>query len=54
MAFSWMDPLLAIGYKRPLEMEDLFELPLPHRAQKVSDVFEPIWEEEKKRQRYKA
>eukprot|EP01117_Protostelium_nocturnum_P001793 TRINITY_DN1224_c0_g1_i1.p1 TRINITY_DN1224_c0_g1~~TRINITY_DN1224_c0_g1_i1.p1 ORF type:complete len:1080 (+),score=410.48 TRINITY_DN1224_c0_g1_i1:135-3242(+) len=45
--FSFLNPLLKLGYKRALEMEDLFSIPRVYRADTVNKKFEEQWEHEK-------
>lgn len=38
--FSWLSPLLAVGYKRPLQAEDLFTLPEYERIETLLKEYE--------------
>lgn len=49
LGFSWLNPLLLLGYKRPLEMSDLHEIPSKYHSQQVAETFGRIWDEEKQR-----
>jgi ATP-binding cassette subfamily C (CFTR/MRP) protein 1 len=40
--FWWLNSLLALGYKRPLQTEDVPELPPAEQAQTLADEFEVI------------
>jgi hypothetical protein len=42
---------LAIGFKRPLEDEDLPFLPPGYRGDEIQQDFDRIWEEEKQKQK---
>ncbi|CAK4989705.1 unnamed protein product [Aphanomyces euteiches] len=46
MLFTWMNPLLDLGNKRPLEMEDLFQLNPDLRANSAHNRFQEYWERE--------
>ncbi|KAF0696136.1 Aste57867_13082 [Aphanomyces stellatus] len=43
MLFTWMNPLMELGNKRPLEMDDLFRLNPELRADAASARFEKHW-----------
>lgn len=32
LTFSWLNPLLLTGYKRPLEVDDLYEIPQNYKV----------------------
>lgn len=41
--FSWLSPLMKLGYKRPLMLEDIFELAKADQVQTVSRDFDRHW-----------
>eukprot|EP01116_Phalansterium_solitarium_P010898 TRINITY_DN263_c0_g2_i2.p1 TRINITY_DN263_c0_g2~~TRINITY_DN263_c0_g2_i2.p1 ORF type:complete len:1470 (+),score=645.31 TRINITY_DN263_c0_g2_i2:96-4505(+) len=47
LVFSWLNPLLALGFKRPLETSDLWELPADLTAKNTGDRFMQAWEQER-------
>lgn len=46
ITFSWLSPLVALGYKRPLEQEDLFPLGRDDQSKHISDTFAVAWAKE--------
>ncbi|XP_073087926.1 multidrug resistance-associated protein 1-like isoform X2 [Manis javanica] len=58
MTFSWFSRLIILGYKKPLEREDLFELNENDSSYTVCPVFEKQWRKEvlrnQERQKVKA
>ncbi|CAL5028383.1 unnamed protein product [Urochloa decumbens] len=42
VTFSWMNPLFAIGYQRPLEENDMPDVDVKDTAEFISDIFEKI------------
>ncbi|KAJ1719186.1 hypothetical protein LPJ53_006005, partial [Coemansia erecta] len=46
MTFTWMTPLLEKGYRKPLEMEDTWELGTEYRPDIVTEQFQRNWREE--------
>ena len=36
LSFSWLNELLQLGYRRPLEKEDLYPLIPKHKSEKVN------------------
>ncbi|CEP10034.1 hypothetical protein [Parasitella parasitica] len=46
LTFSWMTPLMQLGYKTPLIMEDLWDLKHEDEAQVVGQRFQIYWEKE--------
>ncbi|CAI0389110.1 unnamed protein product [Linum tenue] len=38
-----MNPILSKGHKNPLKLDDVPTLPLDHRAERMSDIFETYW-----------
>uniref|UniRef100_UPI00358E78F9 ATP-binding cassette sub-family C member 2-like isoform X2 n=1 Tax=Myxine glutinosa TaxID=7769 RepID=UPI00358E78F9 len=47
LLFCWFDRMVYLGYKKPLEMEDLWELKAKDKADAVSRAFEWNWKAEK-------
>ncbi|KAJ4459649.1 Multidrug resistance-associated protein [Paratrimastix pyriformis] len=54
LTFWWMTPLIALGFKRPLEPEDLYPLAEKDTATSLGNEFQKIWESEKGRARQKG
>ncbi|CAI2164333.1 9655_t:CDS:10 [Funneliformis geosporum] len=46
LIFWWAGNIMRIGYKRPLEKDDLYVLNDPKQAKNVTDEFEKSWEKE--------
>ncbi|XP_042312517.1 multidrug resistance-associated protein 1-like isoform X2 [Sceloporus undulatus] len=46
LTYSWFSRLMTLGYKKPLEREDLFELNESDSAYNVCPVFEKQWRKE--------
>ena len=46
VTFSWLTPLLRVGYRKPLEMDDIWELAPPDRVEAVNSAFEGHWQAE--------
>jgi hypothetical protein len=46
LTFSWIAPLLKKGYKRPLEIGDMWELPPPDKVSHVGAQFEQHWQQQ--------
>ncbi|KAJ2370666.1 hypothetical protein H4S02_009765, partial [Coemansia sp. RSA 2611] len=46
LAFTWMTPLLEQGYRKPLQMEDTWELGREYRPEVVNASFQRNWQEE--------
>ncbi|KAI8647805.1 multi drug resistance-associated protein MRP [Parasitella parasitica] len=46
LTFSWMTPLMQLGYKTPLIMEDLWNLKHEDEAQVVGQRFQNYWKKE--------
>ncbi|KAI8820425.1 P-loop containing nucleoside triphosphate hydrolase protein [Fimicolochytrium jonesii] len=40
---SWLTPLMRLGYKRPLQVEDLYRLPPDNSAEHLSKTLDPFW-----------
>ncbi|KAI9003964.1 P-loop containing nucleoside triphosphate hydrolase protein [Hyaloraphidium curvatum] len=47
--WHWLTPLLILGYKKPLENEDVYPLPKDFTAEALSERFQAAWEEEMSR-----
>ncbi|KAJ3164732.1 Multidrug resistance-associated protein 1 [Geranomyces variabilis] len=43
LTYSWISPLLVLGRKRPLQEEDLPNVPHTKQAQQISIAFDPFW-----------
>uniref|UniRef100_A0A2K5SCK0 ABC transmembrane type-1 domain-containing protein n=1 Tax=Cebus imitator TaxID=2715852 RepID=A0A2K5SCK0_CEBIM len=58
VTYSWFSRVIALGYKRPLEREDLFELNESDSSYTVCPIFEKQWRKEvlrtQERQKVKA
>ncbi|KAJ3208864.1 Multidrug resistance-associated protein 1 [Dinochytrium kinnereticum] len=46
LLFTYFDPLLHLGFKRPLDSSDVWDLPPAIKSHAVGDEFEAIWEKE--------
>ncbi|ORY04586.1 metal resistance protein YCF1 [Basidiobolus meristosporus CBS 931.73] len=46
ITFSWMNPLLMAGSKKPLVEEDLWSLEDEYKARQISDQFQDVWQHE--------
>eukprot|EP00741_Cyanophora_paradoxa_P013906 tig00020723_g13424.t1 len=46
LSFSWVSPLVTVGYSKPLEPDDLFRLFPEDSTAAVAERFEAIWREE--------
>ncbi|KAK9055990.1 hypothetical protein SSX86_027077 [Deinandra increscens subsp. villosa] len=44
--FSWMDPLMFLGYKRPLTEKDIWKLDTWDQTEALNSKFQIYWEEE--------
>lgn len=44
MTYSWITPLMALGYQRPLAKEDLWQLGERHRSEHLADTMIGHWE----------
>ncbi|GAB5588211.1 hypothetical protein Unana1_03111 [Umbelopsis nana] len=49
LTFSWMTPLMKLGYKQPLLMEDLWNLKPEDQSAVISERFEQNWDREMKK-----
>ncbi len=49
--FSWVDPLLKLGYRQPLEDSDLYEVPSDHKAHYISQLLQEKWDLQKSREK---
>lgn len=43
LLFGWLSPTLRIGYTRPLQTDDLYDMPDHRRAEDHADKFERCW-----------
>lgn len=43
LLFGWLSPALRIGYTRPLQADDLYDMPDHRRAEDHADKFERCW-----------
>ncbi|KAJ1825710.1 hypothetical protein LPJ56_002546, partial [Coemansia sp. RSA 2599] len=46
LTFSWMTPLLEQGYRKPLQLEDTWELGFEYRPDIVTEQFQRNWRDE--------
>ncbi|KAF0500213.1 ABC transporter [Gigaspora margarita] len=46
LTFWWLNGLMSLGYKRPLEKDDLYDLNDARSAKFVTDKFEIEWKKE--------
>ncbi|KAJ1892488.1 hypothetical protein LPJ66_006310, partial [Kickxella alabastrina] len=46
LTFSWMTPLLEAGFRKPLQMEDTWELGAEYRPQVATERFQRNWQAE--------
>lgn len=53
LLFAWLSPALRIGYTRPLQTDDLYDMPDYRRAEDHADRFERCWAERLERNRNK-
>lgn len=53
LLFGWLSPALRIGYTRPLQTDDLYDMPDHRRAEDHADRFERCWAERLERNRNK-
>ncbi|KAG2214416.1 hypothetical protein INT47_000972 [Mucor saturninus] len=51
LTFSWMTPLMQLGYKTPLIMDDLWNLKHEDEAEVVGERFQKCWDIEMKKER---
>lgn len=49
LTFSWMTPLMKLGYKQPLLMDDLWNLKPEDQSAVIAERFEQNWEKEMKK-----
>eukprot|EP00884_Botryococcus_braunii_P007542 jgi/Botrbrau1/1678/Bobra.116_2s0022.1 len=47
--FSWISPLLSKGYRQPLQVEDIWELPPGDRVEEGLPQFESAWQQHRKK-----
>ncbi|KAJ1981339.1 hypothetical protein H4R34_002105 [Dimargaris verticillata] len=48
VTFSWLSPLLALGYQKPLEQDDLWPLPHSLQTRHVANTFHERWTKERR------
>ncbi|KAJ1981631.1 hypothetical protein H4R35_000630 [Dimargaris xerosporica] len=48
ITFSWLSPLLALGYQKPLEQDDLWTLPHSLQTRLVANKFHERWTKERR------
>nr|GMD83307.1 ABC transporter C family member 2-like [Ipomoea batatas] len=51
ITFAWMNPLMQLGYKRPLTEKDVWKLDTWDRTETLNDAFQKCWAEESQRPR---
>ncbi|RKP33605.1 hypothetical protein BJ085DRAFT_393, partial [Dimargaris cristalligena] len=49
--FTWMSPMLALGYQRVLTPDDMWDLPRDTQTAHVSDKFQHYWQGEQRKQK---
>ena len=49
ITFSWMNSIMVLGYKKPLTEDDLWDVNQEDYARTVSEEFERVWSEERRR-----
>nr|AIU41637.1 ABC transporter family protein [Hevea brasiliensis] len=47
--FAWMNPIMKLGYKRPLTEKDIWKLDMWDRTETLNDRFQKCWAEESRR-----
>jgi hypothetical protein len=47
LLFLWLNPLIKLGYERPLTNRDVWQLPAEEESASLSDRFEAAWQDEK-------
>ena len=47
LTFWWLNWLPILGYKRPIEIEDLGKIPHQHQAKEIHDKFREAYQNEK-------
>lgn len=52
LSFAWMDSLMKLGYKKVLDMDDLWNLKKVDTAEFNSEKFQNVWTEELIKKRY--
>ncbi|KAI9272857.1 multi drug resistance-associated protein MRP [Phascolomyces articulosus] len=51
LTFTWMTPLMRLGYREPLVMDDLWNLKEDNQSAIIGDVFQKYWDEELKKEK---
>ncbi|XP_038050112.1 ATP-binding cassette sub-family C member 9-like isoform X2 [Patiria miniata] len=54
VTYWWLNWVFRLGYKRPLEMEDLGQLPEVHSASYIHEKFKEAFKKEQERAKYKG
>ncbi|CDH53089.1 multidrug resistance-associated protein 1 [Lichtheimia corymbifera JMRC:FSU:9682] len=49
LTFSWMTPLMRLGYQKPLIMDDLWNLKEDDQSAVIGDIFQKAWDREAKK-----
>ncbi|XLS82008.1 hypothetical protein HN51_047839, partial [Arachis hypogaea] len=47
--FSWMNPIMNLGYQRPLTEKDIWKLDTWDRTETLNEKFQRYWVEESRR-----
>lgn len=51
LVYRWLKDLFKLGLQRPIENEDIYRTLKEHECTRLSDRFETLWNEERKKQR---
>ncbi|KAJ3107343.1 Multidrug resistance-associated protein 1 [Phlyctochytrium bullatum] len=49
LLMTYLDPLLHLGFKRPLESSDIWDLPDHYKSKKLGDAYQQVWDREYQR-----
>ncbi|KAK9802963.1 hypothetical protein WJX72_012534 [[Myrmecia] bisecta] len=49
VTFAWAGPLMRLGYKQPLQFDNIWDLPPDDRVESVAAKFERFWDQEKQK-----
>ena len=52
LSLGWLNELLQLGYRRPLEKEDLYPLLPEHESERLAAALEEAWQQELKRTKH--
>jgi ATP-binding cassette subfamily C (CFTR/MRP) protein 1 len=44
--YQWLTPLIDLGAERPLELDDVYNVPAALQSETVYDLFQSVWDEE--------